>query len=58
MRRLAAVAGALLLGLWACDTSGLPAEYRGAAVPEDRLSSAEARGRGPVPLPITVARSI
>lgn len=46
MRRLTAVAGTLLLGLWACDTSGLPAEYRGAAVPEDRLSSAEARGRG------------
>ena len=46
MRRLVPTAGALLLGLWACDDSGLPRDYRDVAVPETRLSSAEARDNG------------
>lgn len=46
MRRLVPAAGALLLGLWACDNSGLPRDYRDVAVPETRLSSPEARRRG------------
>jgi hypothetical protein len=39
----------LLLGLWACNPSGLPREYADADVPEERLNSAEARadGHGP-----------
>jgi high-affinity iron transporter len=46
MKRLVPTAGILLLGLWACDAPGLPAEYRDVEVPESRLSSTEARGRG------------
>lgn len=46
MKRLVPTAGILLLGLWACDATGLPAKYRDVEVPESRLSSAEGRGRG------------
>jgi high-affinity iron transporter len=46
MKWLVPTAGILLLGLWACDAPGLPAEYRDVEVPESRLSSGEARGRG------------
>jgi high-affinity iron transporter len=46
MRRLLPAAGTLLLGLWACNPTGLPAEYRNARVPEGSLRSAQARSRG------------
>jgi mono/diheme cytochrome c family protein len=46
MKRLVPTAGILLLGLWACDAPGLPAEYGDVEVPESRLSSAAARDRG------------
>jgi mono/diheme cytochrome c family protein len=48
MQRLAPAAVTLLLGLWACNPSGLPREYADADVPEERLNSAEARERGRV----------
>lgn len=45
-RPLIVAAGTLLLGLWGCDTTGLPPEYRRLAVPESTLISREARYRG------------
>lgn len=36
----------MLLGLWACDSSGVPPVYRRIAIPELRLASAEAQARG------------
>ncbi len=35
-----------MLGFGACDTSGLPAQYRDVTVPTSTIASAEARGRG------------
>ncbi len=45
-RWLSAAAATLLVGPGACDTSGLPREYRDVMIPSDRLASAEARARG------------
>jgi len=36
----------VLLGLWACDSSGVPPAYRAVTVPELRLESTEAQARG------------
>jgi len=42
----AVVGGIALLGLWACDNSGVPPAYRTVAVPELRIGSADAKVRG------------
>jgi len=46
VRQFPLAGGALLLGLWACDNSGVPPAYRKVVVPELRIASAEARLRG------------
>lgn len=43
---VAVVGGIALLGLWACDDSGVPPAYRTVVVPELRIASAEAQRRG------------
>lgn len=45
-QRFAPAVGVLLLGLWACDPTGLPPEYRNVAVPLARLASPAARAHG------------
>lgn len=46
MRQPYLAVGALLLGLWACNPSRLPSDYRSVSVPEATLSSPEAQARG------------
>lgn len=36
------------MGLWACPTNELPPEYRGLEVPDNRLTSTEARNNGQI----------
>ncbi len=45
-RWLGPAAGTLVLGLVACERSGLPPEYRDVTVPTKTIASADARDRG------------